>query len=71
MRMSLENTVRNVSTVSSVRDSGLEPESEQLSPGLADGVRDDSRRVGSRSTLQGLGTAAGDADVKAIFRQLG
>jgi hypothetical protein len=62
MRTSLENTVRTVSTVSSVCDSGLEPDSEQLSPGLVDAVCDDSCRVGSRSTLQGLSAAADDAD---------
>jgi hypothetical protein len=70
MRMSLENTVRNVSTVSSVHDGGHEPDSEQHSLGLASAACDDSRRVGSRPTLQGLGAAADDADgadVKAPF----
>jgi hypothetical protein len=70
MRTSLGNTVSTVRTVSSARDSGLEPDSEQLSPGLPNAVRDDSRRVGSPLTLQGLSPAADDADgadAKATF----
>jgi hypothetical protein len=70
MRTSLENTV---GTVSSARGR-LEPGTEQDSPGLASAACDDSRRVGSRSTLQGLSADADDADsadVKATFGQLG
>jgi hypothetical protein len=73
MRTSIENTV---STVSSVRDSGPEPASEQYPPGLAGAVWDDSRRAGARPTLQVPSTAADDADgadAKATspFGQLG
>jgi hypothetical protein len=59
MRTSVENTV---STVSSVRDGGLEPSSEQHSSGLASAVWDDSRRAAARPTLQVPSTAADDAD---------
>jgi hypothetical protein len=62
MRKSLGNTVSTVSAVSSVRDSGLERDLEQHSPGLASAVCDDNRRPHSRSTLEEPGTAAGDAD---------
>jgi hypothetical protein len=73
MRTSLENTV---STVSSVRDSGPEPGSEQHSSGLASAVWDDSHRAGARPILQVPSTAADDADgadAKATspFGQLG
>ena len=54
MRTSVENTV---STVSSVRDGGLEPGSEQHSSGPASAVWDDSRRAGARPTLHVPGTA--------------
>jgi hypothetical protein len=75
MRTSLENTVSTVSSVSSVRDSGPEPGSEQHSSGLASAVWDDSRRAGVRPTLL-PSTAADDADgadAKATspFGQLG
>ena len=59
MRTSVENTV---STVSSVRDGGLEPSSEQHSSGPASAVWDDSRRAAARPTLQVPSTAADDAD---------
>jgi hypothetical protein len=67
MRTSLEKTV---STVSSVRDSGAEPGSQQHSSGLASAVWDDSRRAGARATLPVPSTAADDADgadAKATF----
>jgi hypothetical protein len=59
MRTSVENTV---STVSSVRDGGLEPSSEQHFSDLASAVWDDSRRAAARPTLQVPSTAADDAD---------
>jgi hypothetical protein len=73
MRASLENTV---STVSSVRESGPEPVSEQHSSGLASAVWDDSRRAGTRPTLQVFSTAAdaadgADAKATSPFGQLG
>ena len=67
MRTSLENTV---STVSSVRESGPEPGSEQQPWGPASPVCDDNSRLGSRPTLQVPSTAADDADgtdAKASF----
>jgi hypothetical protein len=67
MRTSRENTV---SSVSSVRDSGPEPGSEQHSSGLASAVWDDSRRAFARPTLQIPSAAADDADgadAKATF----
>jgi len=62
MRTSFENTIGTVSSVSSVRDSGPEPGSEQHSSGLASAVWDDSRRSGARPTLQMPSRAADDAD---------
>ena len=67
MRTSLESTV---STVSSVRDSGPEPGSEQQSLGTASPVYDENGRLGLRPTVQTI-TAADDADgtdAKASFR---
>jgi hypothetical protein len=58
MRTSLESTV---STVSSVRDSGPEPGSEQQSLGTASPVYDENGRLGLRPTVQTI-TAADDAD---------
>jgi hypothetical protein len=57
MRTSLENTVSSVSSVSSVRDSGSEPGSEQQSSDPASAVWDDSRRAGARPTLHVPSTA--------------
>src|SRR6266851_1839729 len=62
MRSSPENTVSTVSTVSSIRDSGSGADSEQQPWGPAYPVCDDSRRPGSRPTLQVPSRAADDAD---------
>jgi hypothetical protein len=63
MRTSLENTVSTVSSVSSVRDSGSEPGSEQQSSDPASAVWDDSRRAGARPTRPA--DDADGADAKA------
>ena len=66
MRTSLENTVSTVSSVSA----GAGPSSELHSRGPAGAVCDDSRRPGSRPTLQVPSRAADDADgadAKATF----
>jgi hypothetical protein len=59
MRTSVENTV---STVSSVRDGGLEPGPEQYSPGPASAVWDDSRRAACTPDPAGAQYGRDDAD---------
>src|SRR5271165_5228298 len=76
MRTSLENTVSTVSSVSTVRDSGPEPGSEQQPWGPPRSVRDDNGRPDARPTLQVPSTAADDADgadakATSSFGQLG